>query len=228
MLSSQSVPRTLGGEAEARPARSELSISSTLTSSGATTYGDSTFWSFFIFLQANPFLLAPQSLSFLLVSSFPLGKHSGEPSSPPTLKLFGKERLAGGRRPLEVGRAGNAGGKSFGFSSSSLRRSESNISSNELRTINDGDADNIIFFFSKIEFKFRNVSPKNNTTQKPLQIPALTPKTKIRKTLTPKQSIGKGNTGGLISPTLSSGFYKKKIKRKVEKRKLKTIQKREF
>ncbi|PON44572.1 hypothetical protein PanWU01x14_265570, partial [Parasponia andersonii] len=98
-----------------------------------------------------------------------LGKHSGEPSSPTTLKLFGKERLAGGSRPLEVGRAGNAGGKSFGFSSSSLRRSESNISSNELRTIIDGDADNIIFFQNlriQIPKLFTQNQPKKKTQHK--------------------------------------------------------------
>jgi hypothetical protein len=74
-------------------------------------------------------------------SSFPLNSHrGGDPPSPPppsllTLKLFGKERRVEGSRALDVGQAGSAGGKSFGFPASSLRRSESSISSSELCTI---------------------------------------------------------------------------------------------
>jgi hypothetical protein len=72
-------------------------------------------------------------------SSFPLNSHrGGDPPSPPppsplTLKLFGKERRAEGSR------AGSVRGKSFGFPTSSLRRSESSISSSELRAIVAGD-----------------------------------------------------------------------------------------
>ena len=112
------------------------------SSTVSKAYGDSAFWSFFIFLLPKLPLLVPKSLSFLFPSSFTfnaLGENSPMPPPPPpsspTLKLFGRERRADGSRALDRGRDGNAGGMSFGLSDSSLRRSESSISSNELLAI---------------------------------------------------------------------------------------------
>lgn len=68
-------------------------------------------------------------------------------------KLFGSGRLDKGRRALEVGRDGSLGGKSFGLTSSSLRRIDSNISSSELGAIIDGETDNIWLSF-KLTLKF--------------------------------------------------------------------------
>lgn len=68
-------------------------------------------------------------------------------------KLFGSGRLDKGRRAFEVGLDGNLGGKSFGLTSSSLRRIDSNISSIELRVIIDGETD-IIFLCFKQTLKF--------------------------------------------------------------------------
>lgn len=68
-------------------------------------------------------------------------------------KLFGSGRLDKGRRALEVGLDGSLGGKSFGLTSSSLRRIDSNISSMELRVIIDGETD-IIFLCFKQTLKF--------------------------------------------------------------------------
>lgn len=64
------------------------------------------------------------------------------PTSDDTPNIAGNGRL--GRRALDAGRAGNAGGKSDGFFISSLRWRDSSISSNELRTTEEEETD-IIF-----------------------------------------------------------------------------------
>ena len=137
----------------------DVSVQATAFSSTASTYGKSPGWTAFIlFLLPKPPLLSPSSLSFLFTSSFPWAPPTGLSSPalpPPTLKSTGNDRLVEGSRiDLDVGRAGSAGGKSFGFSS--LFRSESSISSSELRTTVGDDTDNIVAETKKIHSQKQN------------------------------------------------------------------------
>ena len=117
----------------------------------------------FILFLSKQFLLlfCPKSFSFKSLSPLVPTPFSGAMTRwlPPTLKLFGSDRRAGGSRAREAGLAGNAGGESFFLSSSSsLRRRESSISSSELLAKEHGEADNTIIGHAPTNENRRNFS----------------------------------------------------------------------